>query len=80
MRKTINISMSEAMYDYVIEQCRYGSVSEYFRSLVVQEQQRRADNAKRPEAPPRKANDVFVTAEALDLIDRLRSILNGDDR
>lgn len=75
MRRTINISVSEDVFQYIQNQSRYGSVSEYIRGLVRRERQRREDQAARPKAPLRKANDAFVTAEALEQLERLRAIL-----
>ena len=58
MRKTFNISVPEPMYEYILKNSqgwRYGSVSEYIRSLVRQDQDQRA----KPPEPIRirKAND-----------------------
>lgn len=75
MRRTINISVSEEVFQYIQSQSRYGSVSEYIRGLVRRERQRREDHAARPAAPLRKANDTFVTADALEQLERLRTIL-----
>ena len=66
MRKTIGISVSEQMHAYILEQAGYGTVSEYIRSLVRREQQRRADYALRPTPAPARANDHAVFVNALD--------------
>ena len=79
MRKTINISVSEKMHTYILEQAGYGTVSEYIRSLVRREQQRREDYALRPVSLPRKANDAGVFADALDQLERLKEILERRD-
>jgi Arc/MetJ-type ribon-helix-helix transcriptional regulator len=45
MRKTFNISVPEPMYEYVLKNSqgwRYGSVSEYIRSLIRKDQDERA--------------------------------------
>jgi Arc/MetJ-type ribon-helix-helix transcriptional regulator len=45
MRKTFNISVPEPMYEYILKNSqgwRYGSVSEYIRSLVRRDQDERA--------------------------------------
>ncbi len=75
MRRTINISVSEDVFQYIQSQARYGTVSEYIRGLIRHERQRREDRAARPAAPLRKANDAFVTADALEHLERLRAIL-----
>jgi hypothetical protein len=79
MRKTINISVSEEMHAYILEQAGYGTVSEYIRSLVRSEQQLRADYAQRPTLPLARANDTMVFATALDQLERLRAILEQKD-
>jgi Arc/MetJ-type ribon-helix-helix transcriptional regulator len=75
MRRTINISVSEDVFQYIKSQSRYGSVSEYIRGLIRSERQRREDFAARPKAPLRRANDAFGTAEALEQLERLKAIL-----
>ncbi|MBX7053384.1 MAG: hypothetical protein K1X36_00380 [Pyrinomonadaceae bacterium] len=75
MRRTINISVSEEMFNYIQQEARYGSVSEYLRSLIHRERQRREDYAARPHAPLRRANDAGVFAEALEQLERLKAIL-----
>jgi Arc/MetJ-type ribon-helix-helix transcriptional regulator len=45
MRKTFNISVPEQMYEYILKNSqgwRYGSISEYIRSLVRKDQEERA--------------------------------------
>lgn len=79
MRKTINISVSEQMHSYILEQAGYGTVSEYIRSLVRREQQRRADYGQRPTPPPGRANDNAVFVNALDQLEKLRAILERKD-
>ncbi len=79
MRKTINISVSEEMHTYILEQAGYGTVSEYIRSLVRREQQLRADYARRPTLPLTRANDTYVFADALDQLEKLRAILERKD-
>ena len=75
MRKTINISVSEEMHAYILEQAGYGTVSEYIRSLVRREQQLRADYAKRPMQTPMRVNETMVFAGALKQLEKLRAIL-----
>jgi Arc/MetJ-type ribon-helix-helix transcriptional regulator len=79
MRKTITISVPEKMHDYMLEQVGYGSMSEYIRSLVKREQQRRADYASRPRRESMRANDVFVIVEALEQLEKLQAILERKD-
>ena len=79
MRKTINISVSEEMHGYIVEQAGYGTVSEYIRSLVRSEQQRRADYAKRPMQTPMRVNETMVFAGALEQLEKLRAILEQKD-
>jgi Arc/MetJ-type ribon-helix-helix transcriptional regulator len=67
------------MHAYILGQAGYGTVSEYIRSLVRREQQRRADYAQRPRRPLTRANDTIVFAEALDQLERLRAILEQKD-
>jgi hypothetical protein len=67
------------MHDYIRSQCGHSTVSEYFRSLVRREQQRRADYAARPVRGPMRANDCGVIANALDQLDRLKQILERKD-
>ena len=80
MRKTINISVSEQMHAYVLEQAGYGTVSEYIRSLVRRDQQRRADYAARPTPVPGRANDNAVFVNALDQLEKLKAILECKDK
>ena len=79
MRKTINISVSEQMHEYILGQAGHGTVSEYIRSLVRREQQRRADYASRPTPQPVRASDTAVLLNALDQLDKLRAILERND-
>ncbi len=79
MRRTINISISEEMHAYILGECRYATVSEYIRSLVRGEQQRRADHAARPTSSPRRANDAFILSKALEHLDKLKAILERSD-
>jgi hypothetical protein len=77
MRRTINISVPEAMHRYIIEQARNTSVSEYIRRLVLQEQERREDYAARPTMPLMTMNDNLVIAQALGQLEKLRAILEN---
>ncbi len=81
MRMTFNISVPAEMHAYILEQCTCGStVSEYIRSLIRREQQRRKDYAARPVVPPiNRANDCIVFAQALDQVDKLKAILERVD-
>ena len=80
MRMTFTISVPEEMHAYILEQCTYGStVSEYIRSLVRREQQRRKDYAARPRPAISRANDCIVFAQALDQVDKLKAILERVD-
>ena len=80
MRKTINISVSEQMHKYILEQAGYGTVSEYIRSLIRREQQRRSDYAARPMPSPGRANDNAVFVNALDQLEKLKAILERQDK
>ena len=75
MRKKVTISVPEGMHDYMIERSRYGTVSEYVRRLVRLDQQRQAEDAGRPVRRKDRANDSIL--EALDEIERLKAILDG---
>ncbi len=79
MRRTINISVPEEMHEYIRAQAGYGTVSEYIRSLVRSEQQRRADLAARPAPVLRRANDRLAMSSALEHIERLKAILEQRD-
>ena len=80
MRKTVSISISEEMHEYMLTQSRYGSVSEYIRGLVRRDRERREDYASRPVANRlMRANDGTVLDEALEQLDRLRSVLERRD-
>jgi len=70
MRKTINISVSEDMHRFIVEQSKYGTVSEYIRSLVREAQHRRADNTTRPAFRIVPISDHFVIAEAIEQLER----------
>ena len=67
------------MHEYILEQAGYGSVSEYIRSLVHREQQRRADYAMRPAPTPARANDTGVFVNALEQLEKLKAILERKD-
>lgn len=76
MRKTINISVPEDMYTYILKESRYGSVSEYIRSILHREMERRSDDAKRPlDNSPVRANSVGLRADAFDQLEKLREVL-----
>ncbi len=79
MRRTINISMSEELYRHLEAERGIGTVSEYIRSLIRREQQRRADYRARP-VTATSANDSMVLADALVQLDRLRAILEREDK
>ena len=78
MRKVITISVPEEMHEFIVDQGRYISVSEYIRGLVDSDRQQRADNASRPIAGLLRANDCMVIGEALLQLDKLRAILEQD--
>ena len=80
MRKTITISVSEQMHAYLIKQAGFGTVSEYIRSLVRREQHQRADYAARPTRPLARANDVGSFVDALEQLEKLKAILERNDR
>ena len=64
MRKVVPISMSEAMYDVVLERKHAGfhsSVSEYIRSLVRRDARESRKPVSEPlYARPRRANEYMV--------------------
>ena len=65
MRKTINISVSEEMYEHIRREASkkyYGSVSEYFRSLVRRYDEE-AIERRRTWPMPRRVNDIFEELE-----------------
>ena len=78
MRRTINISVPEEMYDYIVDPDRFGSVSEYIRSLVERDRQQRQDYASRPQRMPMRANDCLAIGAALEQLDKLKAILEGE--
>jgi Arc/MetJ-type ribon-helix-helix transcriptional regulator len=75
MRKTVTISMSEEMHDYLIRNSGYVTVSEYIRSLVRRDQEERAALAVRPLPRLRRANDAGVFYDALIQVEKLKAIL-----
>jgi Arc/MetJ-type ribon-helix-helix transcriptional regulator len=79
MRKTVTISMSEEMHEYLVQNSGYVTVSEYVRSLVRRDQEQRAALAARPLPMPRRANDAGVFYEALIQVDKLKAILEERD-
>ena len=79
MRMTINISMPQEMHDYLRTERGHLTVSEYIRSLVRREQQRRADYAARPEVTLTSANECIVIEQALIQLDKLKAILEQTD-
>lgn len=80
MRKALSISIPEELHSYILDQCRYGSISEYIRGLILLDRQRREDYAIRPVPPLVRANDCLVFAEALAQLERLKTILKRTDR
>lgn len=71
--------MPEDLHEYILEQIGYGSVSEYFRSLVRREIRQRDDYRARPLYEPMRINDTCVLVRALDQLDKLRDILERKD-
>ncbi len=80
MRKAITISLPEEMYDYIDAERGTGTVSEYIRSLVVREQRRCADERNRPLGSVIRASNIHIVVEARRQLDKLRDILDGNDR
>lgn len=80
MRRTINISVPEEMHAYLRQERGHLSVSEFIRSLIHREQQRRADHAARPQVSPLRANDCIIIHQALEHVEKLRAILVDKDR
>ena len=79
MRMTINISVPEEMHAYLHKECGHLTVSEYIRSLIRHEQQRRADYAARPREVITTANDCMIIGRALEQLDKLKAILEQAD-
>ncbi|MBL8180305.1 MAG: hypothetical protein JNL64_01700 [Blastocatellia bacterium] len=75
MRKLVTISMSERMYDHLRKQSDGSTVSEYIRSLVRREQQRRADEASRPLPRLLTANESIANEDPMYHIEQLRRLL-----
>lgn len=62
MRRTINISLPNEMYDFVAGRAGNGPVSEYIRALIRAEQLRIEDRAKRPVVGLLRASDAMGTS------------------
>jgi Arc/MetJ-type ribon-helix-helix transcriptional regulator len=71
--------MPPDMYDYIVSESRTVSVSEYIRSLVRRDQERRADYAARPHRIPPRANETSTFVEALEELEKLKAILEQND-
>ena len=71
--------MPEEMYDHLIRQYGMGYISEYIRSLIRRDRERRADYAARPKPSVLTANDSADLGAALIELDKLRSILERKD-
>lgn len=67
--------MPDEMYEYLTRQCDMGTISEYLRSLIRRDQERRADYAARPRALPARANETTTFVDALDQLEKLKAIL-----
>jgi Arc/MetJ-type ribon-helix-helix transcriptional regulator len=80
MRKAVTISMPQEMYDYIVSESRRVSVSEYIRSLVRRDQERRADNAARPLRMSPRADETSTFIEALEELEKLKAILERNDK
>ena len=76
---TINISVPEEMHTYLHRECGDLSVSEYIRSLVHRDRQRREDYRSRPPHMPIRAGDCIVISQALEQLEKLKAILKRTD-
>jgi len=80
MREKLTISLPEEIYAYLLKECANGTtVSEYIRALIRHERQRRADYSARPRFIA-SANDTMIFAEALNQVEKLKAILESNDR
>ena len=59
MRRTITISVSEKMHEFIVKQSRLRTVSEYIRSLVSHDHDLQAQNKAQLTPVLRRANDVM---------------------
>lgn len=71
--------MSEELHEYVLKQSRYSTVSEYIRSVIRNERRRREDYVARPIAAPRPVNEMFVLANVIEQLDKLKAMLEHND-
>lgn len=71
--------MPEEMYDHLMRHYGMGSISEYIRSLIRRDLERRADYAARPLPRMLTANESADLGAALIELDKLRSILERKD-
>lgn len=78
MRRTINISVPEEIYEFICDRRGYVSASEYIRRLVENDRQQRDDLRARPVAGPMLANDCLVIGAALEQLDKVRAILERE--
>lgn len=72
--------MPEEMIEYLNRERGYGSLSEYIRAVIRRDQERRADYAARPVRMPHCANETSTFVEALDQLDKLKAILERNDK
>lgn len=79
MKRNISISVPEDMYEYMLTEGRHTSMSEYIRSLVTRDRQRREDDAARPFPALTRMGEVSVLGEALEHLDKLRAVLERQD-
>lgn len=79
MKRNISISVPEDMYKYMLTEGRYTSMSEYVRALVTRDRQRREDDKARPFPAAPRMGELFVLTEALEHLDKLRSVLERRD-
>lgn len=79
MKRNVSISVPEDMYEYMANEGRYTSMSEYIRSLVTQDRKRREDDAARPIPSLPQLAEMSVLIEAREQLDKLNKILNRSD-
>ena len=59
MRRTITISVSEQMHEFIVKQSGLRTVSEYIRSLISHDYEQHAQRKAQPTRVLRRANDVM---------------------
>lgn len=78
MRKTVNISMPEEMYRYVVARSGYLPVSEYIRGLITADQLRTSER-NQVVRKLRTANESMICGRAVEELRRVMRILEGEE-